>query len=266
MADRLKGKVAIVTGAGSSGPGWGNGKATAALFAREGAKVFGIDLNPAAVKETADAIAVEKGAFTAHVADVTDDGAVQALVKACLDAYGRVDVLVNNVGVYETGSIESRDVAYWDRVNRINMTSMFLMFKYVVPQMVKQGQGGSCVSLSSISGIRAAGSDYSIYCATKAAILGLSRQLTIEYAKHKIRFNCVLPGITNTPLALEPIRKRVSPEEFQKILGERDARVPIGRAGTGWDVAKAVLFLASDDAEYVTGAELIVDGGLTCTF
>lgn len=266
MADRLKGKVAIVTGAGSSGPGWGNGKAIAALFAREGARVFGVDLNKAAVEETADVIAAEKGAFTPHVADVTDDSAVGALVEACVGKYGRVDILVNNVGIYEPGSIETRDVAYWDRVNRVNMTSMFLMFKHTVPRMVAQGEGGACVSLSSVAGFRHIGLDYSIYAATKTAIRGMSKQLALEYAKHRIRFTCVLPGMINTPLALEPIRKRVGGDEYQKILGERDARHPMGRAGTAWDVAKAVLFLASDDAEFITGTDLVVDGGLTCKF
>ena len=130
--------------------------------------------------------------------------------------------------------------------------------------LVKQGTGGAVVNLASVASIRYIGPDYSIYTTTKAAVLGFSRQLALEYAAHKIRINAVLPGMINTPLALEPIRKRVSADEFQKILGERDSANPIGRAGTGWDIARASLFLVSDDAEFITGAELVVDGGMSC--
>jgi NAD(P)-dependent dehydrogenase (short-subunit alcohol dehydrogenase family) len=263
MGDRLKGKVAIVTGAGSSGPGWGNGKAAAVLFAREGARVFGVDVKEAAIAETKAIIAAEGGSFAAHVADITDESQVESLFAQCMKTYGRVDVLHNNVGVYEKGSIETRDRAYWDRVNAINMTSMFLMCKHGIAQMVKQGEGGAVINLSSIAAIRGLAPDYSIYCVTKAAALGLTRSLAIEYAKHRIRVNAILPGMIDTPLALEPIRKRTTPEEFQRILGERAGMNPLGRAGTGFDVAKAALFLASEDADFITGIELVVDGGLS---
>ena len=263
MGERLKGKVAIVTGAGASGPGWGNGKATAVLFAREGARVFGVDVNGAAIAETKAIVDAEGGAFTAHVADVTDDRAVAALVARCVETYGRVDVLHNNVGIYEKGSVATRDRVYWDRVNAINTTSMFLMCKHAMARMVAQGDGGSVINLSSIAAIRGQAPDYAIYCTTKAAALGLTRSLAIEYAKHQIRVNALLPGMIDTPLALEPIRKTVSPDEFQRILGERAAKNPLGRTGTGFDVAKAALFLASDDAAFITGIELVVDGGLS---
>ncbi|MFO0998577.1 MAG: SDR family oxidoreductase [Alphaproteobacteria bacterium] len=264
MGDRLKGKVAVVTGAGSSGPGWGNGKAVSVLFAREGAKVFGIDINPAAVEETAGIVKSEKGEFTAHVADLTKDDGAQGAMKACLDRYGRIDILQNNVGIYETGSIESRDLAYWNRALALNLTTMFLSSKYALPQMVKQGTGGAVVNLASVASLRYIGPDYSIYTTTKAAVLGFSRQIALEYAPHKIRVNAVLPGVINTPLVLEPIRQRVSPQEFQKILGDRESLAPIGRAGTAWDVANASLFLVSEDAGFITGAELLVDGGMSC--
>jgi NAD(P)-dependent dehydrogenase (short-subunit alcohol dehydrogenase family) len=264
MGDRLKGKVAVVTGAGAIGPGWGNGKAAAVLFAREGAKVFGIDINPAAVEETAGIAKAEKSDFTPHVADLTKEDEVARAIEACLARYGRIDILQNNVGVYETGSIESRDLAYWNRVLALNLTTMFLVSKYVLPQMVKQGTGGAVVNLASVASIRSIGPDYSIYTTTKAAVLGFSRQIALEYAPHKIRVNAVLPGVINTPLALEPIRKRVSPDEFQKILGERDMLSPIGRAGTAWDVANASLFLVCDDSSFITGIDLVVDGGFSC--
>ena len=263
MADRLKDKVAIVTGAGAGGPGWGNGKATAVLFAREGARVFGIDINGHAVEETAEIVAGEGAEFTAHVADITRDEAVRALVAACVERYGRIDILHNNVGVFEIGSIEDRDLDYLERVLRINLASQFLMCKHVVPRMIEQGDGGAIVNLSSIAATHYVGMPYSIYGATKAANAAFSRHMAAEYAGHRIRSNAIFPGMINTPLALEPIRARVGPDEFQRILGERDARNPIGRAGTAWDVAKAALFLASDDAEFITGAELVVDGGIT---
>ena len=262
MGGRLKDRVAIVTGAGSSGPGWGNGKATAVQFAREGAKVFGIDINPAAAAETKKIVEGEGGNFVAHAADITKDEAVSALVATCLKTFGRIDILHNNVGVYEKGGVETRDLAYWDRVNAINVSSMFLMCKHVLPVMVRQG-GGTVINIASIAAIRGLSPDYSIYCATKAAALGLTKSLALEYAKHKIRVNAILPGMIDTPLALEPIRKRVSTDEFQRILGERASLNPLGRAGTGFDVAKAAVFLASDDAEFITGIDLVVDGGLT---
>lgn len=266
MNGRLENKVAIVTGAGASGPGWGNGKATAVLFAREGAKVFGVDLNPDALSDTTDIIAAEGNEATGHIADVTKPEAVEGLVEACLAAYGRIDVLHNNVGVFELGSIHDKDLEYFERVNTINMSSMFLMTKAVVPHMVERGEGGSIINLSSVAATHYPGAPYSIYGATKAAALGFSRHVALEYARHRIRSNAILPGIINTPLALEPIKARVSGAEFQRILGERDERAPLGRAGTAWDVAKAALFLASDESAYVTGAEIVVDGGLTAQF
>ena len=265
MGDRLKGKVAIVTGAGASGPGWGNGKATAVLFAREGARVFGIDMNEAAARETADIATAEKIDFTPHVADITVPEQVEALLARCLDVYGRVDILHNNVGIFELGSIE-KDRDYFEHVQRVNMTSMFLMTKAVVPQMIEQGDGGAIVNLASVAATHYVGAPYSIYAATKSAVIGFTRAIALENAAHRIRCNAIMPGVVNTPLALEPIRRRVGDAEFQKILGERDALVPIGRAATGWDVAKAALFLSSDEADYVTATEIIVDGGLSAQF
>jgi NAD(P)-dependent dehydrogenase (short-subunit alcohol dehydrogenase family) len=265
MGDRLNGKVAIVTGAGASGPGWGNGKATAILFAREGARVLGIDRDEASVGETADIAKAEKIDFTPHVADVTEPDQIDKLVARCIDLYGRIDILHNNVGIFELGSLD-KDRDYFEHVQRVNMTSMFLMTKAVMPRMIEQGDGGAVINLASIAATHYVGAPYSIYAATKSAVIGFTRAMALENAVHRIRCNAILPGVVNTPLALEPIRKRVGDDEFQKILGERDAMVPIGRAATGWDVAKAALFLASDEASYVTATEIVVDGGLTAQF
>ncbi|MBT3402025.1 MAG: SDR family oxidoreductase, partial [Rhodospirillaceae bacterium] len=252
MGDRLKDKVAIVTGAGASGPGWGNGKATAVLFAREGAKVFGIDRNEAAVDETAEIAKAEKIDFTPHIADITDPDQIEALIARCLERYGRIDILHNNVGIFELGSIE-KDRDYFEHVQLVNVTSMFLMTKAVVPRMIEQGDGGAIVNLASVAATHYVGAPYSIYAATKSAVIGFTRAIALEHAAHRIRCNAIMPGVVNTPLALEPIRKKVGDDEFQKILGQRDALVPIGRAATGWDVAKAALFLCSDDASFITG-------------
>ena len=265
MVDRLRGKVAAVIGAGSVGPGWGNGKATAVLFAREGAHVFAVDKSPAAVGETRAVIAGEGGDCTAHVADVTSAAAVGALVQACIATYGRIDVLHNNVGIADDKDVVETSEETWDRVNAVNLKSMFLTCKHAIPHMERHG-GGSIINISSISAIRWNGRPFIAYYATKAAILGLTRAVAMDHARKGIRCNAILPGMMNTPLMLEPARERMSEGELAAWLAARDRAVPMGRAGTGWDVARAALFLASDDSAYVTGTHLIVDGGLTCKF
>lgn len=266
MADRLKDKVALVIGAGSVGPGWGNGKATAALFAREGAKVFCVDQNLVAAEETRSIIAGEGGTATAHQADVTREAEVKALVKRCHDTYGRIDILHNNVGITDDDMTAPKSTEeVWDRTMAINLKSMMLTCKYVVPIMEKQG-GGAIVNLSSISAIRHNGRPFIAYYTSKAGVLGFTRGVALDHAKAKIRCNAILPGMMNTPLMMEPARKRMSEKEIEAWLKDRDAKVPIGRAGTGWDVAKVALFLASDDSDYVTGQGIVVDGGLTSKF
>ena len=265
MAGRLEGKVAIVTGAGSVGPGWGNGRATAVLFAREGAKVFAVDQNPSAVEETLGFIAGEGGDCTIHVADVTRADEVAGLVARCLDTYGRIDILHNNVGIADDQNVVDTPEDVWDRVNDVNLKSMFLTCKCVIPHMEAQG-GGVIINISSISAIRHNARPFIAYYATKAGILGFTRAIALDHGRAGIRCNAILPGMINSPLMLEPAKKRMSEAELETWLADREAMVPIGRVGTGWDVAKAALFLASDDAEYITGTQLVVDGGLTCKF
>ena len=191
--ERLKGKTAMVVGAGSIGPGWGNGKATAVTFAREGAQVFCVDRNGAAAEETAKIITGEGGKAAAFTADVSRAAEVEAMVAACLKTYGRIDVLDNNVGIAEMGSVVEVTEAEWDRVFAVNLKSAFLAMKHVIPVMQKQG-GGSIINISSIASIRHLGISYVSYGATKAAMNQMTRTTAVQFAKDHVRVNVILPG------------------------------------------------------------------------
>ncbi len=265
MCQRLKDKVAIVTGAGSVGPGWGNGKATAVLFAREGAKVFAVDINRAAAEETKGIIDKEGGECTVHKADVSKSDEVEAMVQRCIETYGRVDILHNNVGIVVVGGPVETSEETWDRVNAVNLKSMFLTCKYVLPQMERQG-GGAIVNISSIAAIRYTGIPYITYYATKAGILQLTQGIALQYAEKNIRANAILPGLMDTPMIREPLKDAYAGGDIEKMLEIRSQQCPTKRMGDAWDVAYAALFLVSDEAKYITGAQLVVDGGLTCKF
>jgi NAD(P)-dependent dehydrogenase (short-subunit alcohol dehydrogenase family) len=262
--DRLKGKTAIVVGAGSIGPGWGNGKATAVTFAREGAQVFCVDRNTTAAEETVAIIASEGGKATAFTADVARAADLEAMVAACLKAYGRIDVLDNNVGIAETGGVVEVSEADWDRVFAVNLKSAYLAMKHVIPVMVKQG-GGSIINISSIASIRHIGVSYVTYAATKAAMNQMTRVTAVEYAPQNVRVNAVLPGLMKTPMVEHSagLAASYARGDVEEMWRKRDAQVPMGHMGEAWDVANAALFLASDESRYVTGIELVVDGGLT---
>ena len=261
MAGRLNGKVALVTGAGSSGPGWGNGKATAVLFAREGAKILAADLNLAAAQETVELIGAEGGAAVAHQADVADGAQVKAMAEAGLARFGRIDVLHNNVGILEPGGVVEASEASWDRVMEVNLKSMFLTCKAVIPIMETQG-AGAIVNVASIAGVRWLGIPYISYQASKAAVIQFTRTVAIEYARKGIRANSILPGFMNTPMIQGPLMATYG-GEADKMIAARDALCPTGKMGDAWDVAFAALFLASDEARYITATELVVDGGLS---
>jgi NAD(P)-dependent dehydrogenase (short-subunit alcohol dehydrogenase family) len=264
MADRLKGKVAIVVGAGSIGPGWGNGKATAVAFAREGARVVCVDINLEAAEETAGIIAGEGGSAIALRADVTKAGEVAAMVETCRERFGRIDVLDNNVGIAELGGVVELAESEWDRVFAVNLKSAFLTMKHVVPVMAAQG-GGSIINISSVAAIRYTGLPYSSYYASKAALSHLTRTTAAEYAKHRVRVNAILPGLMKTPMVEKAFgfARAYGAADVEEMWRVRDAQVPMGFGGEAWDVAWAAVYLASEESRYVTGIELVVDGGLT---
>jgi NAD(P)-dependent dehydrogenase (short-subunit alcohol dehydrogenase family) len=259
----LKGRVAIVTGAGSVGPGWGNGRATATLLARQGAIVFGIDVDAAAIEETRAFIAAEGRDFTAHLCDMLDAAQVEAAVAACLRSHGRIDILVNNVGGSHPGTPASMPEDVWDRQIDFNLKTPFLACKHVLPVMEAQG-GGAIVNLSSVAALRMGEArSHVAYSASKAGVIAFSKSVALAYAKKGIRCNTVVPGLMHTPLVEHRLVRQLGANDAEALIARRHAAVPMGHMGTGWDVAHAVLFLVSDEARYITGTELIVDGGVT---
>ncbi len=265
MTDRVKGKVALVTGAGSVGPGWGNGKAAAVLYAREGASVFLVDCNLEAAKETQAIIDQEGGDCKAFEADVSRAEAVQEMAAACIETYGRVDILHNNVGIIEVGGPVEISEENWDRLMAVNVKGMFLTCKHCIPHMEEQG-GGAIVNISSIAAIRYTGYPSVSYNASKGAINQLTQNIALQYARKGIRANCVLPGLMDTPFIREGLESAYSDEGVEEMIRQRDKLCPTGKMGDAWDVAYAALFLASDEAKYINGVNLVVDGGLTCGF
>jgi NAD(P)-dependent dehydrogenase (short-subunit alcohol dehydrogenase family) len=264
MSGRLQGKVALVIGAGSIGPGWGNGKAAAVLFAREGAFIAAVDINPDAARETCDIVEAEGGTAESFRADVSNPSEVESVVEQCIERFGRVDVLQNNVGVVTIGGPVELSEPDWDRAQAVNLKSFFLTCKYVLPHLLGQGSG-SIVNISSIAGIRWTGVPYVSYSTSKAAILQLTQSVALQYAARGIRCNAVLPGLMDTPMiyvgGLPDAYLSHDPEELRST---RAAQCPTGKMGDAWDVAHASLFLASDESRYITGHGLVVDGGLSC--
>jgi len=265
MGERLKDKVAIVTGAGSAGPGWGNGKAAAVLFAREGAKIFAVDINLAAAGETKGIIEEEGGDCTTCHADVSKSDDVKKMIQKCIERYEKIDILHNNVGIVDVGGVVEASEESWDRVMAINLKSQFLTCKYIIPHMENQG-GGAIVNVSSVAAIRYTGIPYISYAASKGAILQLTQNIALEYAEKNIRANAILPGLMNTPMITEPLKDVYADGDIERMIEIRDAQCPTKKMGDAWDVAYAALFLASDEARYITGTQLVVDGGLTCKF
>jgi NAD(P)-dependent dehydrogenase (short-subunit alcohol dehydrogenase family) len=255
---RLKDRVAIVTGAGSVGPGWGNGRAIAVRFAEEGARVFAVDFQEERLKETVQ----RSSSIQTHVCDVTDGKAVAGMVAACLERFGRIDILVNNVGGSAPGGPVEMSEEVWDSQVDLNLKSVFLGCKHVLPVMERQ-KSGAIVNLASTSGIRWSGSAHVAYAATKAGIIQLSRVVAMQYAGRGIRVNTVVPGQLHTPLVEFRLARQRAGGDVEALLASRRKRIPLGVEGDGRDTANAALFLASDEARFITGTEIVVDGGMT---
>jgi NAD(P)-dependent dehydrogenase (short-subunit alcohol dehydrogenase family) len=261
MSQRLKDRVVAVFGAGSSGAGWSNGKAAAVLYAREGARVFAIDVRADAAAETADVIRSEGGSCMRAEADITRSADVERVVADILRTWGRIDVLHNNVGITEMGDPVTATEESWHRVMNVNATGVFLTCKHVLPVMLEQ-KSGCIINISSLASIQINQYPYFSYFASKSAVNHFTRALAVHYAPHGIRANAILPGVMNTPLMYSQIAGSFA--DTEEMIRSRNAASPMGRMGDAWDVAYAALFLASDEAKYITGVCLPVDGGKSC--
>lgn len=266
----MTGKVVFIAGAGSVGDGWGNGKATAVLMARQGASVFGVDLSAEALESTRAAMAAEQHENVAfRPCDMTESSDVEAAVAACLERFGRIDVLVNNVGGSAPGDPVTMTEDTWDAQMELNLKTAFMGCKHVLPHMERQfqeeGRRSAIVNVSSIGCMSfQLGGRVSIgYAASKAGVIAFSRALGIACAQKGVRVNTVVPGTMHTPLVESRLVKQLGVTDVEAFLARRHASVPIGRMGNAWDVANAILFLASDEAGYITATQLVVDGGAT---
>jgi len=260
MDQRLQGRVALVFGAGSVGSGWGNGKASAVAYARAGAEVVCVDWNPDAAGETVQLIRDEKGSAQAVACDITKEDQVASVVERCLAQLGRVDILHNNVGHAKIGGPVDFPEAEWQRQLDLNVTGVFLACKHVLPVMLKAGRG-VITNISSVAGWRYTGYDYPSYYASKGAINQFTVGLALQYAKQGIRANAIMPGLMDTPHIYQHIAEAYGSRE--EMVQKRHDLCPTGRMGTGWDIAHAAVFLATDEAQYITGVCLPVDGGLS---
>ena len=251
---RLEGKVAIITGAGSSGIGIGGGKATAVLFAREGAKVLLIDAMLSRAEETLGFIQSEGGDASMFQADVTSSDDCRRMVQAAMERYGRLDILDNNVGISRGGTVVEVSEEQWDEIMAVNVKSVMLASKYAIPAMIRGG-GGAIINISSVAGMRAL--SRTPYSASKGAVIALTKSMAADHGKDNVRVNAIAPGLIYTPM--------VAPRMTEEVREERRLAAPLQVEGTAWDVAWAAVYLASDEARWVTGVVLPIDAGLTIT-
>lgn len=258
---RLQDKVALVFGAGSSDPGWSNGKAVAVAYAREGARVVAVDRVENAARETVQCIHAEDNQALAVQADVTDMASVASAVEQAMQTFGRVDILHNNVGTTVMGGPVELDEEAWKRSLDINVGSVYHTSKAVLPHMIKQGSG-VIINISSLAAIRWTGYPYFAYYATKAAVNQATVALAMQYAKYGIRANAILPGAVDTPLIYREIASQYS--SIEEMKSARDQAIPLGKMGSAWDIANAAVFLSSEEASFITGACIPVDGGQSC--
>ena len=259
----LDGKTAIVTGCGSEGEGWGNGRAIATLLARQGAKVIGTDLNYKAAKNTQDFILKENNKCEIHEVNMSNKKDVDSFFKNVTKQHEKINILVNNVGRSEPGDPEVMDYDVWREQFSTNLDTAFFAIKQIIPIMKKIG-GGSIVNISSVAGMRYVGKPQVGYSASKAALMQMTKTTAIIHAENKIRLNCVVPGLMHTPL-VERLANKYADGKYDEFVKTRNNQVPMKKMGSSFDVANAVLFLASDEAKYITGTQIVVDGGLTAT-
>lgn len=261
MTGRLQGKAIVIVGAGSVDRGLGNGRAAAIVFAREGGRLLLVDCNADAARDTLKLVADEGGEGVVFEADVSRSADCKGLIDACIDAYGRVDIVLNNVGIEIPGGIDTLSEEDWDRTMAVNLRSVFLISKYAVPHMVANG-GGSLINISSINATVVLPAASAAYSASKAAVIALTREIAVQFAAKNVRANAILPGMMNTPMVTVSLTEAYG-GDTARMTAVRDAMCPMGRQGEGWDTANVALFLASDESRYVSGASIVVDGALT---
>lgn len=261
MSLRFAGKTAIVTGAGCVGAGWGNGRAIAVRLAEEGAQVLAVDRDRARLDETLELAGAARAAITPWLCDVTSGESVAAMAAACLERFGTIDVLVNNVGGSAHGGPVELAEEVWDSQVDFNLKSVFLTCKHVLPTMLAK-RSGAIVNVASTSGLRWTGSAQVAYAATKAGVIQMSRVIAVQHAAQGVRVNTVVPGQLHTPMVETRLAKQRAGGDVDALLAQRQKRIPLGFMGDGRDTAAAALFLASDEARFITGTELVVDGGM----
>jgi NAD(P)-dependent dehydrogenase (short-subunit alcohol dehydrogenase family) len=258
MTKRLEGKVAIVNGGGSSGPGWGNGKCTAITFAREGAKVVVADINRAAAEETAKLITDEGGTALVIESDTTSEADVDAMVAKTLSEFGKLDILAQIVGISGRHTLFDDTVEEWDKVMRVNVTATMLACRAALKPMIEQ-RWGRIITVSSIASLRSLGVNVPMsYGVSKAAVAMLTKLMAVDFADKGITCNCIAIGMINSPMV-----RGMLGDYADAVLAMRDAGSPTGKQGTGWDTANLAAFLASQEANYINGLEIPLDGGLT---
>jgi NAD(P)-dependent dehydrogenase (short-subunit alcohol dehydrogenase family) len=262
VTGRLAGKVALVVGAGSVGPGWGNGRAIAALFAQEGARVMAADISADALEPTLALVREAGGEAVGGTCDATDQASVEAIVERCRTELAGLDVLVNVVGGSRKGGAAELAPDDWERQLDVNLGTVYRTCHAVLPHLVAQGSG-SVVNIASTSGTRWTGSAQVGYASAKAGVISFSRVTAVQYAPHGVRCNTVVPGQLHTPLVEARLADQRAEGDVDGLLAQRAARIPLPWAGDGRDTAYAALYLASDEARFVTGTEIVVDGGMT---
>ena len=264
-SQRLDGRVVFVAGGGSAGPGWSIGRASCVLYARLGARVCVADRDRESAELTVKCIAAEGGEAVALFGDVATEEDVKRMFAEARAAYGPIDVLHHNVGIGKPSGPVEISLEDWDRANDVNVRSLLLCAREVLPEM-QQRKHGVVVTVSSIAGTRYLGFPHIAYGVTKAAVIQFTRLIALQYAGDGIRANTIVPGLVDTPRIAHSVANMYAADDLDKARAARDRQVPLGRMGVAWEIAHAAAFLASNASSYVTGTELLVDGGITAKF